>query len=84
MTRLDSGQPGDIVGDSSPVSTGHLPSAERIQQLVDAAYARYKSDDTGRNADHYPALATVPRHLFGVCLTESNGATYAAGFQPRR
>ena len=63
----------------SPVSTGHLPPAERVQSLVEAAYERFKSDDTGRNAEHYPALAAVPRHLFGVRVAGIDGALYAAG-----
>jgi glutaminase len=64
---------------SSPISTGHLPVAERVQRLVETAYERFKSDDTGHNADYYPALATVPRHLFGVCVAGIDGSIYAAG-----
>jgi glutaminase len=61
------------------VSTGHLPPAERVRALVDAAYDRYKSNDEGQNADHYPALTRVPRELFGLCVVGIDGATYAAG-----
>ncbi len=63
----------------SPVSTGHLPAAERVQAWVEAAYERFKSDDSGRNADHYPALAEVPRDLFGVCVAGTDGAIASAG-----
>lgn len=79
MASLTTDQPGDTTGGSSPVSTGHLPAAEGVQWLVEAAYERFKSDDSGRNADHYPALAAVPRHLFGVCVAGIDGAIYAAG-----
>jgi glutaminase len=65
--------------DLSPVSTGHLPPPVQVQAMVDAAYARFKVNDEGRNADHYPALAAVPRELFGVCVVGSDGAVYAAG-----
>lgn len=65
--------------DRSPVSTGHLPSAERVRAFVREAHDRYKSNDEGRNADYYPALAAVPRDLFGVCVAGVNGAMYAAG-----
>jgi glutaminase len=56
-----------------------LPLAGRVQALVEAAYERFKSNDSGRNADHYPALATVPRNLFGVCVAGTDGALYGAG-----
>jgi len=64
---------------SLPVSTGHLPPPERVRALVDAAYTRYRSNDAGRNADHYPALARVPRELFGLCVVGTSGAVYSAG-----
>jgi len=63
----------------SPVSTGHLPPSERIQPLLDAAYARFKDHDEGNNARHYPALAAVPRHLFGICVAAVDGELYAVG-----
>ena len=72
-----------IQSDNSPyslsVSTGHLPPPERVRALVDAAYERYRSNDEGRNADHYPALARVPRDLFGLCVVGTSGAVYSAG-----
>jgi glutaminase len=61
------------------VSTGHLPPAEQVRALVAGAHARFKLNDEGQNAAVYPALAAVPRGLFGVCLVETNGAVYAAG-----
>ncbi|NTU79012.1 MAG: glutaminase A [Chloroflexales bacterium] len=65
--------------DPITVSTGHLPAPERVRALVDAVYARYKANDEGQNAQYYPALARVPRDLFGVCLVGVDGAAYAAG-----
>ena len=64
---------------SLPVSTGHLPPPERVRALVEAAYERYRSNDEGRNADQYPALARVPRELFGLCVVGTSGAVYSAG-----
>lgn len=61
------------------VSTGHLPSAERVQALVDEAYARFKTNDGGENASHYPALARVPRDLFGICMASVGGHIFSAG-----
>jgi len=69
----------DETSDLSIISTGHLPPAERVQALVDAAYERYKSNNEGRNAQHYPALARVPGHFFGLCIVATDGSFYSAG-----
>lgn len=61
------------------ISTGHLPPAERVRALVREAYERFRGNDTGKNADYYPALAQLPRHLFGVCVAGTDGELAAAG-----
>ena len=61
------------------VSTGKLPPGTQVKTLIDAACARYRTNDEGQNAQHYPALAEVPRELFGICVASINGATYSAG-----
>jgi glutaminase len=63
----------------SPVSTGHLPAAELASALVAEAHKRFKSIDEGKNADYIPALAKVPRELFGVCVIGTSGVAYEAG-----
>src|SRR5262249_3103374 len=63
----------------SPVSTGHLPAAELASALVAEAHERFKSIDEGKNADYIPALAKVPRELFGVCVIGTSGVAYEAG-----
>ena len=63
----------------SPVSTGHLPAAGRVRALVHEARDRFKSIDEGKNADYIPALARVPRELFGVCVIGTSGVAYEAG-----
>lgn len=65
--------------DFDHVSTGHLPPTDRVAHLVDEAYARFAHDDDGETSHVYPALAAVPRELFGVCVAGANGAVYAAG-----
>jgi glutaminase len=65
--------------DALYVSTGHLPSPELVKALVDQSYARFKSNTEGSNSDVYPALARVPKELFGVCVASSSGSLYAAG-----
>lgn len=61
------------------VSTGHLPSSERVKALVAEAYARFQSNTEGENSQVYPALAEVPRQLFGVCVVGTSGNAYAVG-----
>ena len=48
------------------ISTGHLPQSEMVQKLVSEAHARFKSHAEGQNSHVYPALARVPRDLFGI------------------
>jgi glutaminase len=61
------------------VSTGHLPGPETVQQLVTEAQRRFQSNTDGKNSQVYPALARVPRDLFGVCVAGTSGRVYAAG-----
>ena len=46
----------------SYVSTGHLPSPDRVKKLVAEAYERFKANREGSNSDVYPALV---RRLYG-------------------
>ena len=61
------------------VSTGRLPMSEMVQALVDEAHARFKDNEDGKNASHYPALALVPSDLFGICITGVGGQEFVAG-----
>jgi glutaminase len=65
--------------DPIPISTGHLPASTMVQELVEAAYERFKSNQEGEQADYYPALAQVPADLFGICIAGITGALYSAG-----
>ena len=69
--------PGD---EAAPyVSTGALPAAQRVQDLVSEAYERFRANSDGHNSTVYPALARAPHDLFGICIARTNGETYAAG-----
>jgi glutaminase len=61
------------------ISTGHLPSPEQVERLVQGAYDRFESNDEGENSQVYPALARVPRDLFGICVVGVRGNVYTAG-----
>src|SRR3979411_2515551 len=71
-------QTGEIA-ESSFVSTGYLPTPERVKTLVSEAHARFKSNTEGENSQVYPALARVPRELFGGCVAGTSGNVYAVG-----
>ena len=61
------------------VSTGTLPSSDRVAGAVAEAHKRFRSITDGQNSNVYPALEEVPSHLFGVCMVGTNGNVYAAG-----
>ncbi len=68
------------LADEGPhVSTGRLPFPERVRALLYTAHERFSQIDDGENADVYPALAAVPRDLFGICVAGTDGAIYAVG-----
>ncbi len=54
-------------------------SSSDIQAALDAAYAKYKDLDEGKNADYIPALAKVDPNLYGIALVTTDGRVYTAG-----
>jgi glutaminase len=50
-----------------------------VQSAVDEAYRLYRSEDSGENSPTYPALARVPRDLFGICVAGTSSSVYRAG-----
>jgi glutaminase len=61
------------------VSTGHLPPAELIRELVEEAHAKFASNTDGQNSQVYPALARVPSDLFGICVVGNEGNIFSVG-----
>jgi glutaminase len=61
------------------VSTGHLPPVESVRALVGEAHERFRGNTDGENSTVYPALARVPRDLFGLCVVGTTGNVYPAG-----
>ena len=74
---METASPG--LSEAAFISTGNLPSPPRVQELVDEAYERFKSDTGGQNSQVYPALARVPSDLFGICVVGTRGEIYAVG-----
>jgi glutaminase len=56
-----------------------MPSSGDLQRVVDEAYAKYKSDTAGKNADYIPYLAGVSSNLFAVVIVTAGGQVYSAG-----
>ena len=69
----------DAEAGSPFVSTGRLPSRELVQQLVDEAHERYRTNTDGAVSSVYPALERVPAESFAVCLAGIGGNVYGAG-----
>jgi glutaminase len=65
--------------ESYPISTGHLPDVEWVRRLVLEAYERYRGLDEGKVADYIPALARVPRDLFGIVVAGVQGNVIEVG-----
>ncbi|WP_201837462.1 glutaminase A [Microvirga zambiensis] len=64
---------------TSFVSTGRLPPADDIKRLVVEAHERFRSLDQGHVSQVYPALARVPRDLFGLCVVGADGGVFSVG-----
>ena len=61
------------------MSTGHLPPGELVRALVAEAYERFRGNTDGETSTVYPALARVPRDLFGICVVGTTGTVFAVG-----
>lgn len=59
------------------VSTGRLPP--RVDDVVRAAFERFRSNADGAVSQVYPALAAIPSSLFGICFAGTDGTMYTAG-----
>lgn len=55
------------------------PTPKEMQRAVDAAYAKYKGLQEGKNADYIPILTETPSELFGVVIATKDGKIYTAG-----
>jgi glutaminase len=55
------------------------PSANDLLRVVNEAYAKFKDDHTGKNADYIPYLASVPSNLFAVVIVTADGQVFSAG-----
>jgi glutaminase len=61
------------------VSTGHLPPPDDVWTVIADAHERFRSNRDGETSRVYPALASVPGDLFGLCVAGTGGTLYAVG-----
>jgi glutaminase len=55
------------------------PRAQQLRTAVDEAYAKFKADTKGKNADYIPYLAHVDPNLFGISVVTTDGQVYSVG-----
>jgi glutaminase len=67
----------------SPTGSAHrsavAPRYNLVKSAVDEAYARYRSDTSGKNADYIPYLAQVDSKLFGISVVSTDNQNYSVG-----
>jgi glutaminase len=61
----------------APAAQAQTPA--EIQAALDAAHAKYKDLQEGKNADYIPALAKVDSKIYGIALVTTDGKVYTAG-----
>jgi len=54
-------------------------TTERINAVLKEAYAKFKDNQEGKNADYIKALAEVDSKLFGITLVTPEGKVYEIG-----
>lgn len=81
MTNLSMHQdlPFDEDAVPPPISTGELPSAHHVQDVVTEAYERYRGDCSGAVADYIPILSQASPDLFGIYVVGSRGRSFGVG-----
>ena len=55
------------------------PRQQQLRTAVDEAYAKFKTDTKGKNADYIPYLAKVDSNLFGISVVTTDGQVYSVG-----
>ncbi|HZX04429.1 glutaminase A [Kribbella sp.] len=65
------------------VSTGGLPTATRVEELVRTAYETFRGVDDGAVSDVYPVLQRAQADAFGLCVAAVDGRLFEAGESQR-
>ncbi len=74
-------KPGSSLASTTPafISTGNLPTPERVQSLLEEAHTLFASNTDGENSQVYPELSRVPADLFGIAVVGASGNIYEVG-----
>src|SRR5262245_4071594 len=64
---------------ASAVPAAQAQTGAQIQAALEAALAKYKDLQEGKNADYIPALAKVDSGIYGIALVTPEGRVYVAG-----
>jgi glutaminase len=60
---------------ASPVA----PARAQVEAVVREAYEKFKTDNSGKNADYIPYLAQVDSRLFGVAVVTTDNQAFTLG-----
>lgn len=63
---------------ASPTAKAQL-SDDQIKQAVKNAYAKFKNNQSGKNADYIKALAEVDSKLYGITVVTADGRVFEIG-----
>ena len=72
-------QPAPAAGAATAKVSPVAPRKEQVQAIVDEAYAKFKGDTRGKNADYIPVLAKVNPNLFGIAVVSTDNQVVTAG-----
>src|SRR5215469_6769333 len=64
---------------ATPQRSPVAPTKQQVQAVVDEAYAQFKTNTEGKNADYIPALAQVDPKLFGIVVVTTDNQVVSAG-----
>ncbi|MCS5694027.1 glutaminase A [Cyanobium sp. FGCU-6] len=64
---------------ASWISTGHLPGAAVVSDLVEQAHRRFQAVREGAVASYIPALAAADPELFAIAVASTGGQVFEAG-----
>jgi glutaminase len=67
--------PVSVAQSKSPVA----PSKQDVEAITREAFQKFKSDNTGKNADYIPYLAQVDSKMFGVAIVSTDNQTFTLG-----
>lgn len=65
--------------DLEVISTGHLPSAEIVRDIMRETHARYAGLTDGQVANYIPKLAEADADWFGISLASATGRKFSVG-----